>query len=70
MWCFASNEERERWGESWAVRVTESSFVAYAIQSGVVDRTDRERMAVALHEWVKDPDGWLGLPHGEILARG
>ena len=69
VWCFASDAEREWWGESWAVRVTESSFAAHAIESGVADLADLKRMAAAWREWVRDPDGWFGMPHGEILAR-
>ncbi|WP_105036583.1 methyltransferase domain-containing protein [Cryobacterium aureum] len=69
VWCFASDAEREWWGESWAVRVTESSFAAHAIESGVADLADLKRMAVAWREWVRDPNGWFGMPHGEILAR-
>ncbi|TFD09284.1 methyltransferase domain-containing protein [Cryobacterium sp. TMT1-66-1] len=69
IWCFASDAEREWWGESWAVRVTESSFAAHAIESGLADLADLERMAVGWREWVRDPNGWFGMPHGEILAR-
>ncbi|MDJ0377936.1 methyltransferase domain-containing protein [Cryobacterium sp. PH31-L1] len=69
VWCFASDAEREWWGESWAVRVTESNFAAHAIESGVADLADLKRMAVAWREWVRDPNGWFGMPHGEILAR-
>ncbi|MDJ0350508.1 methyltransferase domain-containing protein [Cryobacterium sp. PH29-G1] len=69
IWCFASDAEREWWGGSWAVRVTESAFAAHAIESGVADLADLKRMAAAWHEWVRDPNGWFGMPHGEILAR-
>lgn len=69
VWCFASDAEREWWGESWAVRVTESNFAAHAIEAGVADLADLKRMAAAWREWVRDPRGWFGMPHGEILAR-
>ena len=69
MWCFASDAEREWWGESWAVRVTESSFAAHAIEAGVAELADLKRMAAAWRVWVRDPTGWFGMPHGEILAR-
>ena len=69
VWCFASDAEREWWGESWAVRVTESDFAAHAIEAGVADLADLKRMAAAWREWVRDPRGWFGMPHGEILAR-
>jgi SAM-dependent methyltransferase len=69
VWCFASDAEREWWGESWAVRVTESAFASHAIEAGVADLADLQRMAVSWREWVRDPNGWFGMPHGEILAR-
>jgi SAM-dependent methyltransferase len=69
IWCFASDAEREWWGESWAVRATESSFASHAIESGVADLADLRAMAAAWRAWVKDPDGWFGMPHGEIIAR-
>ena len=69
VWCFASDAEREWWGESWAVRVTESAFAAHAIEAGVADLADLKRMAAAWRAWVHDPTGWFGMPHGEILVR-
>jgi SAM-dependent methyltransferase len=69
IWCFASDAEREWWGESWAVRATESNFAAHAIEAGVGDLADLKSIAVAWRQWAADPDGWFGMPHGEILAR-
>jgi ubiquinone/menaquinone biosynthesis C-methylase UbiE len=69
VWCFASDAEREWWGESWAVRVTESSFASHAIEAGVAGLADLREMAAAWRQWVRDPGGWFGMPHGEILAR-
>jgi SAM-dependent methyltransferase len=70
IWCFASDAEREWWGESWAVRATESSFAAHAIESGAADLTDLRAIAEAWRGWAKNRDGWFGMPHGEIIARG
>ncbi|TDW31325.1 methyltransferase domain-containing protein [Cryobacterium psychrophilum] len=69
IWCFATDAEREWWGESWAVRATESSFAAHAIESGVADLAELRDIAAAWRTWVHDPDGWFAMPHGEILAR-
>jgi SAM-dependent methyltransferase len=69
IWCFASDAEREWWGESWAVRATESNFAAHAIEAGVGDLADLKSIAAAWRQWAADPDGWFGMPHGEILAR-
>ncbi|HYI34955.1 MAG TPA: methyltransferase domain-containing protein [Glaciibacter sp.] len=69
IWCFSSDAEREWWGESWAVRATESTFAAHAIEAGAADLADLQAIAAAWRQWVADPDGWFGMPHGEILAR-
>lgn len=69
MWCFTTDAEREWWGESWAVRATESAFAAHAIESGVADLELLRTIAAAWREWVSDADGWCALPHGEVLAR-
>jgi 2-polyprenyl-3-methyl-5-hydroxy-6-metoxy-1,4-benzoquinol methylase len=69
IWCFASDAEREWWGESWAVRATESAFAAHAIEVGAADLDDLRQIAAAWRQWVTDPDGWFGMPHGEIIAR-
>jgi SAM-dependent methyltransferase len=69
IWCFTSDAEREWWGESWAVRATDSTFATHAIEAGAADLADLQAIAAAWRQWVSDPDGWFGMPHGEILAR-
>jgi SAM-dependent methyltransferase len=69
IWCFATDAEREWWGESWAVRATDSDFAAHAIESGATDLAGLHTIAAAWRQWAADPDGWLGMPHGEIIAR-
>ena len=68
-WCFADDDERAWWGDSWATRVTESAFAADAIGKGVATRADLDDIAGAWRAWRDAPDGWLMMPHGEILAR-
>ncbi|TFD19740.1 class I SAM-dependent methyltransferase [Cryobacterium sp. TMT2-23] len=69
IWCFASGVEREWWGGSWADRVTESAFAAHAIEVGAADLADLNKMKAAWLQWAGDPDGWFGIPHGEVVAR-
>lgn len=69
IWCFASDEERDWWGGSWAVRALESSFAPQSIEVGVATREGLESIAAAWREWVAAPDGWFGMPHGEVVAR-
>jgi len=68
IWCFATDAERDGWGESWALRATESDFAAHAIESGAADLADLRAIAAAWRQWAGDPDGWFGMPHGEIIA--
>ncbi|TFD55155.1 methyltransferase domain-containing protein [Cryobacterium frigoriphilum] len=69
IWCFATDVEREWWGQSWAVRALESRFAAHAIEADAATLADLHEMAHAWREWAGHPDGWFGMPHGEILAR-
>src|SRR5690606_6776541 len=34
IWCFASDAERDWWGNSWAVRALESAFASDALERG------------------------------------
>lgn len=70
VWVFASDLEREWWGGSWAERVTESTFAAHAIESGHAGAGELRSIADAWRDWAADPDGWLLMPHAEVLARG
>ncbi|WP_314103381.1 methyltransferase domain-containing protein [uncultured Frigoribacterium sp.] len=68
-WCFASDEERTWWGDSWASRATESAFHGDAIAKGVATDAELHAIADAWRAWRDAPDGWLLMPHGEIVAR-
>ncbi|WP_139417075.1 methyltransferase domain-containing protein [Agromyces laixinhei] len=69
VWVFATELEREWWGGAWAERITESQFAAHAIESGHSNPDELRRLADAWREWAADDDGWLLMPHGEIIAR-
>jgi SAM-dependent methyltransferase len=67
-WCFASEDEREWWGESWSIRVTESDFGRYAREFGLADDAALSDVSESWLEWSRRSDGWYGMPHGEIVA--
>ncbi|HQZ48346.1 MAG TPA: methyltransferase domain-containing protein [Microbacteriaceae bacterium] len=69
VWVFASDEEREWWGGSWAERAVASKFATDAIERGFADRATLERIADGWREWATAEDGWLLMPHGELIAR-
>ena len=69
VWLYESDDDRAWWGDSWAHRVLESSFAELALARGEADRATLERIASGWREWAAAPDGWLVMPHGEILAK-
>ncbi|QTX04672.1 methyltransferase domain-containing protein [Agromyces archimandritae] len=69
VWVFASDAEREWWGSSWAARATDSQFAADAVETGRATAADLREISDAWMRWVADPDGWLLMPHAEVVAR-
>ncbi|MCR2809570.1 MULTISPECIES: methyltransferase domain-containing protein [unclassified Microbacterium] len=70
VWLFESDEDRQWWGSAWAERAVASSFAENALSLGVTDRSGLARIAEAWRLWAASPDGWLLMPHGEVIARG
>jgi len=70
IWNFADATDREWWGSMWEARVLQSAFAGDAVDKGVATQRDLEEISRAWRAWADSPDGWLGMPHGEILARG
>ncbi|QMU78756.1 methyltransferase domain-containing protein [Streptacidiphilus sp. PB12-B1b] len=68
-WTYATEAERTWWGELWAERATVSPFAAHAVRSGFATPADLQRIAEGWRAWAADPDGWLTIPHGEMLCR-
>lgn len=69
-WLFETDAQREWWGGSWAERVLHSSYADHALEQGLADRATLERISAGWREWIEAEDGWLLMPHGELLARG
>jgi 2-polyprenyl-3-methyl-5-hydroxy-6-metoxy-1,4-benzoquinol methylase len=68
-YCYASPEERQWWGRSWAGRATVSAFAEQAVAYGLASREDLDEIAAAWLRWAAADDGWLGMLHGELLIR-
>ena len=64
-----TDAEREWWGGMWAERAVKSDFARMAVEGGFATAEDLERIAQGWLSWAADEDGWLCLPHGEILCR-
>ena len=68
-WCWATAEERTWWSQSWADRVTSSTFARHARENGLADDVALETIAEAWREWGTAPDGWFAVLNSEILGR-
>jgi SAM-dependent methyltransferase len=69
MWCFATRETREWWGGMWADRILQSDLARQLVNTGMANHGELEEISAAWREWAAAPDGWLGIPNGEILCR-
>lgn len=69
LWHFSTPPERQWWGGMWARRVLESAFAADAVEKSFATRSDLESISRAWRAWADDVDGWLAMPHGELIAR-
>jgi SAM-dependent methyltransferase len=69
MWCFATPETREWWGGMWADRILHSALAHQLVDSGLATPKDLSEISAAWRDWAAATDGWLAIPHGEILCR-
>jgi SAM-dependent methyltransferase len=68
-WCFATAGSREWWGGMWADRILQSDLAHQLMDSGLAAAAELEEISAAWRAWAAAPDGWLAIPHGEILCR-
>lgn len=68
-WLFATPQERAWWGGLWAERVVASSFADDGVRHGLTTRAELASIGEAWRSWSVEPDGWMLMPHGEIIAR-
>jgi SAM-dependent methyltransferase len=68
-WCFATEEARGWWGGMWADRVTGSALAEQLVREGRATREELSEVAAAWLAWARDPDGWISIPHGELVVR-
>lgn len=69
VWCFATPEDRAWWGGMWADRIRSSAIAERALAGGFATRDQLDRMSAAWLAWADAEDGWLCIPHGELLCR-
>jgi len=67
VWCYGDPATRGEWGQMWADRITKSAIAEQLVSSDLATRDDLDQISDAWIAWAEDPDGWLMVPHGEIL---
>ena len=68
-WCFATAETRDWWGGMWADRILQSDLTRQLVGSGMASIEELTEISAAWRAWAVAPNGWLAIPHGEILCR-
>ena len=66
---YATTEEREDWGLSWADRCLTTGFSEQAIEYGYASRSELEALAEGWREWAANPDGYFQFINGEAVAQ-
>jgi SAM-dependent methyltransferase len=69
IWCYATPETREWWGGMWADRILHSELARQLLTMGLASTPELEKISAAWQAWAAAPDGWLAIPHGEIICR-
>lgn len=69
VWCYATPAAREWWGDMWADRILHSRVARDLLDSGLATVAQLEEISAAWRAWAAAPDGWIAIPHGEILCR-
>ncbi|MGC4109183.1 MAG: class I SAM-dependent methyltransferase [Nocardioides sp.] len=68
-WCFATPESRAWWGGMWADRIVASALGRQLVDERRATAEELGDIAEAWREWAADPDGWISIPHGELVIR-
>jgi hypothetical protein len=53
----------------WADRILHSGVARELLARGLATAAQLEEIATAWRAWAAAPDGWLAIPHGEIICR-
>ncbi len=69
VWNFASTDDRAWWGGMWADRILESALARQLVDGGLADAARLHAISDAWKTWASSDDGWIAIPHGEIVWR-
>ena len=67
--CYATPADREHWGGMWADRILQSAIAEQLLDSGAADQAKLQAISQAWLDWADHPDGWLMIPHSQLLCR-
>lgn len=67
-WLFADPDDRAYWGGMWADRILTSALADQLLAEGRATGAELEAISAAWRTWTDDPDGWITILHGEIVA--
>ncbi len=68
VWCFADQADVEWWSDSWADRVTQSSFAELAVERRLATSAELVELSKEWRRWGAEPDAWFAILHGEVLC--
>lgn len=69
LWCYATPETREWWGGMWADRILHSTVASDLVSRELATPAQLDEISAAWRGWAAAEDGWIAIPHGEILCR-
>jgi SAM-dependent methyltransferase len=69
VWCYATPDTRAWWGGMWADRILHSGVARELVDRGLATPAQLQEISTAWRAWAAAQDGWLAIPHGEIICR-
>ena len=52
----------------WAERVAGTALAEQLLREGLATPRELEGVAQSWRDWAAHPDGWISVPHGELVA--
>lgn len=69
VWAFNTDEDRLWWGSMWESRILQSALAVDAIDAKLASQDELIDISRAWHDWIVEPEGWLAMPHGEVVCK-